>query len=44
MAMDIANELDADQIVLWLAREGACIGEAKSSRVSVDRLVEAMDG
>lgn len=44
MAIDIANEPDTNQIVLWLARDGTYIGEAKDSRVNVDKLVEAMNG
>jgi len=43
MAIDIAQELDTNLIVLWLAREGTYIREAKDSKVAVDRLVEAMD-
>jgi xylose isomerase len=42
-AIDIAKELDTELIVLWLAREGTYIREAKDSRVAVDRLVEAID-
>jgi len=40
-AIDIANELETDLIVLWLAREGSYIREAKDSKVAIDRLVEA---
>jgi len=43
MAIDIAHELDTNLIVLWLAREGTYIREAKDSKVAVDRLVEAMN-
>ena len=42
-AVDIANELGTDMIVLWLAREGTYIREAKDSKLSVDRIVEAVD-
>ena len=40
-AIDIAHELGTSLIVLWLAREGTYIREAKDSRVATDRLVEA---
>ena len=42
-AVDIAVALKTDLIVLWLAREGTYIREAKDSKVAVDRLVEAVD-
>ncbi len=42
-AVDIANELGTDFIVLWLAREGTYIREAKDSKIAVDRIVEAID-
>ena len=42
-AIDIAHELGTDLIVLWLAREGTYIREAKDSKVAVERLVEAID-
>lgn len=42
-AIDIANTLGTDLIVLWLAREGTYIREAKNARRSVDLLVEALD-
>ena len=41
--IDIANALGTNLIVLWLAREGTYIREAKDSRKSVQRLVEAMN-
>ncbi len=41
--IDIANALDTDLVVLWLAREGTYIREAKDSKVAVDRLVEAIN-
>ncbi len=43
ISIDIANALDTDLIVLWLAREGTYIREAKDSKVAVDRIVEAID-
>lgn len=43
VAMDIANELGADLIVLWLAREGTYIRESKDSKKAVDFLVQAID-
>jgi len=42
-SIDIAAALDTDLIVLWLAREGTYIREAKDSKVAVDRLVESID-
>ncbi len=42
-AIDIAAALKTDLIVLWLAREGTYMREAKDSKIAVDRLVEAMD-
>lgn len=42
--VDIANELGTNLIVLWLAREGTYIREAKDSKVAVDRIVEAING
>jgi xylose isomerase len=41
--IDIATALECNLIVLWLAREGTYIREAKDSRRAVDRLVEAID-
>ncbi len=41
--IDIANALGTDLIVLWLAREGTYIREAKDSREAVQQLVEAMN-
>ncbi|MBI5802602.1 MAG: TIM barrel protein [Verrucomicrobia bacterium] len=43
VCIDIANELDTNLIVLWLAREGTYIREAKNARRAVDQLVEAFD-
>jgi xylose isomerase len=42
-SIDIANVLGTDILVLWLAREGTYIREAKSGRRSVELLVEAFD-
>ena len=42
-AIDIANELDCDLIVLWLAREGTYIREAKNAREAVLRILEAIN-
>jgi len=41
--VDIADALGCDLIVLWLAREGTYLREAKDSKVAVDRIVEAID-
>lgn len=41
--IDVARYLGADLIVLWLAREGSYIREAKNARRAVDQLVEAID-
>ncbi len=41
--LDVANLLDCDLIVLWLAREGSYIRESKNARKCVDYLVEAVD-
>ena len=41
--IDIAGYLDTDLIVLWLAREGTYLREAKSGRRSVELLVQALD-
>jgi len=42
-SIDIANILGTDILVLWLAREGTYIREAKSGRRSAELLVEAFD-
>ncbi len=42
-AIDIAAALGTNLLVLWLAREGSYIREAKDSKVAADRLVEAMN-
>lgn len=41
--IDIANCMGTNLIVLWLAREGSYIREAKNARRCVDYLVEALD-
>ena len=41
--IDIMNALGTDLMVLWLAREGTYIREAKNARVAMDLLVEAID-
>ena len=41
--IDIAQVLNCDLIVLWLAREGSYIREAKSCKRSVEYLVEALN-
>ncbi len=42
-AVEIANRLETDLIVLWLAREGTYIREAKDSKWAVERLVEGVN-
>lgn len=41
--IDIAKTLGTDLIVLWLAREGSYLREAKNARKCVDYLVEALN-
>jgi len=41
--IDIANALGTKLIVLWLAREGTYVREAKDSKEAVTRIVAAMD-
>src|SRR5258707_6924970 len=41
--IDIPNYLGTDLIVLWLAREGTYMREAKNGRRSVELLVQALD-
>ena len=43
ISIDIANALDTDLVVLWLAREGTYIREAKDSKIATERLVEAVN-
>jgi len=42
-AVDIAHALGTKLIVLWLAREGTYVREAKDSRRAVEQLVEAIN-
>ena len=42
-SIDIARELGADLIVLWLAREGTLCAESKSAVVGTKRIVEAIN-
>ncbi len=42
-AIDIANSLGTDLLVLWLAREGTYIRESKDSMVSTERIVYAIN-
>ncbi len=42
-AIDIANALGTKLIVLWLAREGTYIREAKDSKLAVERIIEAIN-
>lgn len=42
-SIDIARELGADLIVLWLARKGTLCAESKSAVVGTKRIVEAID-
>jgi len=41
--IDIADELQTSLVVLWLAREGTYIREAKDSRRAADLIVEAIN-
>lgn len=41
--IDIANALGTDLIVLWLAREGTYIREAKDSKMATERIVGAIN-
>jgi xylose isomerase len=43
ISIDIAKALGIDLLVLWLAREGTYIREAKDSVIATDRLVEAIN-
>jgi xylose isomerase len=43
LAVDIARELDTDLIVLWLAREGTYIREAKDSATATGRILDAVN-
>jgi xylose isomerase len=41
--IDLANEMGCDKVVLWLAREGTYIREAKDASRAVHRLAEAIN-
>lgn len=41
--IDIAQALGTNLVVLWLAREGTYIREAKDSKVAVDRIVDVLE-
>ncbi|MDH3676470.1 MAG: TIM barrel protein, partial [Anaerolineae bacterium] len=41
--IDIARALGTDKVVVWLAREGTYIREAKDARLAVERLVTAVN-
>ncbi len=41
--IDIANAIGTDLVVLWLAREGTYIREAKDSKVATERIVYAIN-
>lgn len=41
--LDITAALDCKLVVLWLAREGTYIREAKDSKVAVEQIVEAIN-
>jgi xylose isomerase len=41
--LDIANTLGAKLIVIWFAREGTYIREAKDSKVAIDRIVHGLN-
>jgi xylose isomerase len=42
-AIDIANAMGTDLLVLWLAREGTYIRESKDSKVATERIVYAIN-
>jgi len=42
-SIDIARAMGTDLIILWLAREGTYLREAKDGRRSIELLVEAID-
>ncbi len=41
--IDITEALDTKLVVLWLAREGTYIREAKDSKLAIERIVEAIN-
>lgn len=42
-AVDIAREVGAPALVLWLAREGSYIRESKNARVAYERILETVN-
>ena len=42
-AVDIANEMGCGALVLWLAREGSYIREAKDAKLAYERILEAIN-
>lgn len=42
-SIDIANALGTNLLVLWMAREGTYIREAKDSKVATERIVDAIN-
>jgi xylose isomerase len=42
-AIDVANAMGTDLLVLWLAREGSYIRESKDSKVATERIVYAIN-
>ena len=42
-AIDIANSLGTDLLILWLAREGSYIRESKDSRTATERIISAIN-
>ena len=41
--IDITRALDTKLVVIWLAREGTYIREAKDSKIAADRIIEAVN-
>jgi xylose isomerase len=42
-AIDIANSLGTDLLILWLAREGTYIRESKDSKIATERIISAIN-
>jgi xylose isomerase len=42
-SIDIARAIGSKAIVLWLAREGTCIREAKDAKLAYERLLETLN-
>jgi xylose isomerase len=42
-AIDIANAMGTDLLILWFAREGTYIRESKDSRMATERIVDAIN-